>query len=768
VPLERVVEFRIASQVDLLPEVIYFIGKAGVAMFEERPEKLPRPRDPATLHKAKRIDEFLNQLLLYVKPQQVALPLTTLESQIDSVLEKLEALYKEVSYYTRLIDELRVKLAVSRDVARVKTAALPRTEALEVFVALPGRAVKEAVELAKSHNATVVQQGNALIVAVERRNAPQLRNALEKLGVRLLSLQEVADIEPPNVLEERLRKAEEELKEAVERQKDLINYAYTLRNAAAAVAETFNKSAIDEGMETGRLFESYEKEIKKLEEQLSNLSKIRKVLEALSGRGSLKLPEGFKLVVDPETPIAAPHVLQEINGVKVALVGGEARGVEVPPEYLSDIRTGRELVENAIKSLEGSLQRLRRELELLEKLYREYSIYGDGRWEEHKDTALIILYVLEKDIKKIDDALAEFVKHNLGKLDVVRRTRYKYFDAVPVERRPTLEKYPTPIRQFTKIVYMYGVPKPNEISPVPLVALLFPVFFGWMYGDLGHGFLLFLLGVLLLKKLYGGKYKDWGIIWALTGLVSMFFGAFVYQEVFGFGFKELGIKMPTPPILHLFGEGHELVTTEGVLAGIKAAFILGFFLILLAFLSKFINTLLKGEPDVAVALVLPQVVLFFSLGMVFFSLVKDALHLEFMAPLLQLPWLYIFVGAFMWSAAGAFALRAKYKHHEEAPPVTEEFIMGFVEGSLGALANIPSFARLVILILIHGVLAKLVNGVATSLGPAGILFAVFGHSLIAAAEGLFSMVQSLRLVFYETLSKFYEGRGRLFIPLALP
>ena len=91
-PLERVVEFRLASQVDLLPEVIYFIGKTGAAMFEERPEKLPRPRDPAALQRAKKIDEFLNQLLFYVQPQQVELPLTALESQIDSVLEKLEAL----------------------------------------------------------------------------------------------------------------------------------------------------------------------------------------------------------------------------------------------------------------------------------------------------------------------------------------------------------------------------------------------------------------------------------------------------------------------------------------------------------------------------------------------------------------------------------------------------------------------------------------------------------------------------------------------------
>jgi V/A-type H+-transporting ATPase subunit I len=767
VPLERVVEFRVATHVDLLPEVIYFVGKTGVAMFEERPEKLPRPRDPTSLQKAKKIDEFLNQLLLYVEPQQVTLPLERLESQIDSVLEKLEAVYREVSYYTRLIEELRGKLAVSREVAGVKTTAFPKTEALEVFVALPGRAVKEAVELVKSHGGTAAQQGNALIVAVERRSAQQLKNALEKLGTRIFSLQEVADMEPPSALEERLKRAEEELKAVVEKHKDLINYAYTLKVAAAAVAETFNKSAIDEGIEMGRVFESYEKEIKRLEEQLTHLSKIKKVLDAFSDRKELKLPEGYKLVADPETPITVPHIIEDVNGIKVALVKGEVSGVEIPQEYLSDIKTGRELVENAIKSLETSLQKLKKELEIIEKLYREYSIYGDKKWEEHKDMASVIFYVLEKDAKKVDEALVEFVRRNLGRLDVVKKTRYKYFEAVPVERRPTLERYPTPIRQFTKIVYLYGVPRPNEISPVPLVALLFPIFFGWMYGDLGHGFLLFLLGILLLKKLYGGKYREWGVIWTLTGLVSMFFGAFIYQEAFGFGFKELGIKMPIPPILHLFGE-HELVATDGVLAAIKAAFILGFFLILLAFLSKFINTLLKGEPDVAVGVVLPQVVFFFSLGMVFFSLVKNALNLGFLEPLLQLPWMYIFVVAFIWSAAGAFALRAKYKHHEEAPPVTEEFIMGLVEGSLGALANIPSFARLVILILIHGVLTKLVNNVAISLGPAGILFAVFGHSLIAAAEGLFSMVQSLRLVFYETLSKFYEGRGRLFTPLTLP
>lgn len=766
-PLERVVEFRIAGDIDTIPELIYFIGKAGVAMFEERPEKLPKPHDPILFQKAKKIDEFLNQLMLYIQPQQVKLPLENLEQQVNAVLEKLESIYKDVLYRVRLADELRTKLAISREIFSLKTVSIPKTESIDIFIVLPGKAIRETIELAKSFNASVIQQGNILIVAIERRSASQLKTALEKLGVKIFTPQEVAEVDPPDIIEDKLKKVEEELRAIVLRHKDLIDYAYTLRGVIATVIDTFNKSAIDEGLEVGRLFESYEREINKLEYQLASLSKIRKVLNALSEKESLKIPEGYKLVIDPETPIEAPHVIQEIDGVKIALVRGDAKGLEMPREYLTDIKTGRELVENAIRSTEVSLQKLKKELETLEKLYSEYSLYGDKNWEGHRNTASVIFYTLEKDVKKIDDILTEFIRRNLVKLDVVKKIRYKYFDKVPVERRPTLEKYPTPIRQFTKIVYMYGVPKADELSPVPLVALIFPVFFGWMYGDLGHGFLLFLLGVLLMTKLYGGRHRDWGVIWTLTGLVSMFFGAFVYQEAFGFGLKELGIKMPTLPLLHIFGV-HTLVESEGVIIALRAAFLLGFLLLLLAFISKIINTVLKGEPDVAIAVVLPQALLFFSLGMVFFSLIKDAFHMEFLTPLMQLPWIYVFLLAFIWSATGALVLKARYKHHEEAPPITEEFIMGFVEGSLAALANIPSFSRLVILILIHGVLTKLANGVAIALGPAGLLFAVFAHALIASAEGLFSTVQSLRLTFYEIFSKFYEGRGRLFTPLALP
>ncbi|MFN3804408.1 MAG: V-type ATPase 116kDa subunit family protein [Pyrobaculum sp.] len=762
-PLEKIVEFRVAGGIDLLPDVIYFVGKTGAAMFETRPERLPKPRDPHFLQKVRRIDEILGQIAPYIQPREVKLPLAPLESQVGQVLEKLESIRREVSYYARLADELKSKLAISRELAKLKTTTTPKIETLDVYIVLPGRWLKEALELCKSYGASAVQHEGVLIVATERQT--QLRTSLEKLGALVLTPGEVEEVEPPHALEERLKKVETELKTSLSRHEEAINYAYTLRNAISTVIDTLNRSAIDEGLEVGRLFETYEKEIKRLERQVDDLRKIKLVLEGL--RENVKLPQGFKLVVDPQLPIEAPHVLQEVNGIKVALVRGEARGVEIPAEYLSDVKTGLRLVEDAIKSTEVSTRRLKRELEAIEKAYAQYSTYGDKRWEERRDTASVVFYVLERDAGKVDDALVEFVKHHTGEIEVVRRLRYKYFDRVPAERRPTLERLPPPIRQFTKVTYMYGVPKPVEISPTALVAIIFPIFFGWMYGDLGHGFLLFLLGLLLVKKLYGGKHRDWGVIWATTGVASMLFGLFVYQEAFGIHLKELGIKLP-PPIFPIFGE-KELVEVEGITATVRAAFLLGFLLMLMAFFTKFVNTWLKGERDMALAVILPQTAMFLSFSMLFFSLIKEGLGLGFLNPILQLPWAFILAASLLWSIAGMLAIRAKYRHHEEKPPATEEFILGFVESAIGAFANIPSFSRLVILILIHGTLTKLVNGAAAAVGmPLGLIPAVLGQALIATAEAFFSLVQTLRLTFYEVLSKFYEGRGRLFTPLTLP
>jgi V/A-type H+-transporting ATPase subunit I len=73
-----------------------------------------------------------------------------------------------------------------------------------------------------------------------------------------------------------------------------------------------------------------------------------------------------------------------------------------------------------------------------------------------------------------------------------------------------------------------GAPGPKELSPVPLVAVLFPLYFGWMFGDVGHGLLLALFAVSLYKL---GK-RDWAWIWGFAAVSVVLFGLY-YGEAFG-------------------------------------------------------------------------------------------------------------------------------------------------------------------------------------------------------------------------------------------
>jgi V-type H+-transporting ATPase subunit a len=51
---------------------------------------------------------------------------------------------------------------------------------------------------------------------------------------------------------------------------------------------------------------------------------------------------------------------------------------------------------------------------------------------------------------------------------------------------------------FQEFVDTYGVPRYREANPALFTAATFPFLFGVMYGDMGHGFCLFLGGLYLV------------------------------------------------------------------------------------------------------------------------------------------------------------------------------------------------------------------------------------------------------------------------------
>ncbi|MDY0020463.1 MAG: V-type ATPase 116kDa subunit family protein, partial [Anaerolineae bacterium] len=94
---------------------------------------------------------------------------------------------------------------------------------------------------------------------------------------------------------------------------------------------------------------------------------------------------------------------------------------------------------------------------------------------------------------------------------------------------------PRLIRPFQGLVTNYGYPRYGELDPTPILALTFPLVFGIMFGDVGHGLILLLAGLLLASgrvKALRGAAGFGGVIMA-CGAAAMAFG-FLYGSLFGF------------------------------------------------------------------------------------------------------------------------------------------------------------------------------------------------------------------------------------------
>jgi V-type H+-transporting ATPase subunit a len=53
---------------------------------------------------------------------------------------------------------------------------------------------------------------------------------------------------------------------------------------------------------------------------------------------------------------------------------------------------------------------------------------------------------------------------------------------------------------FQEIVNTYGIPRYKEINPALFNIVTFPFLFGVMFGDIGHGLLLFLFAIYLVTR----------------------------------------------------------------------------------------------------------------------------------------------------------------------------------------------------------------------------------------------------------------------------
>lgn len=290
---------------------------------------------------------------------------------------------------------------------------------------------------------------------------------------------------------------------------------------------------------------------------------------------------------------------------------------------------------------------------------------------------------------------------------------------------PSILRNPRWARPFETVTRMMGTPAAGDADPSLLVAVLAPLMFGFMFGDVVQGAVIALAGAMLGRRVPALRLLLPG------GLMAM---------AFGLAFGSVFAREDVIPALWL----HPLAQPLPVLA-----VALGF-----------------GVVTLIIGLALDALQSHWH-GRFRHWLLCDAgllvAYVGLVGAVLDLRALWLLPLGIAWSLAGA-ALASPQGRLAATGVAAGEF----VERLLQLGVNTVSFVRVGAFALAHAGLCSAVVGMAEAAGPGYWPVLIVGNAAIIALEGLVVSIQTTRLVLFEFFIRFLTARGRPFEPLTPP
>ncbi|MDF2567336.1 MAG: Archaeal/vacuolar-type H+-ATPase subunit [Oscillospiraceae bacterium] len=326
--------------------------------------------------------------------------------------------------------------------------------------------------------------------------------------------------------------------------------------------------------------------------------------------------------------------------------------------------------------------------------------------------------------------------------------------APPVKLKNNLFSQP-----FEGFVEMYGLPSYKGFDPTFLVSATYTLLFGIMFGDLGQGLVISLVGFLIWKL----KNIPLGRILTRVGFSSAFFGT-VYGSVFGFEhvldpFYKAVFGLDSKPIEVFHSETTNLLLLGAVGFGAVLIILSITINVILGFKAKDTERAIFGVNGLA-GLVFYVSAIAAAVCMILLNI--NVLNPVFIGVFIVLPLLVMFFRE---------PLTKLSKRSKDIKP--KEGIGGFIienffelfEFVLSYLTNTMSFLRVGGFVLSHAGMMAVVMTLSEMIGGVGSpIVVVIGNIFVLGMEGLIVGIQVLRLEFYEIFSRFYDGDGKPFTP----
>ena len=331
---------------------------------------------------------------------------------------------------------------------------------------------------------------------------------------------------------------------------------------------------------------------------------------------------------------------------------------------------------------------------------------------------------------------------------------------------PVALRNPRSLSPFELLVNTYARPRYEEIDPTALIAITFPLLYGAMFGDVGHGLVVAAFGWLVASKVVPALrgLAALGGLLVICGISATIFG-FIYGSVFGF--EEV--------LPHLIRPSQSILQILGIAIGV------GIVLLNIGILLNLYNAVRARDwPRFFFdSNGLAGWILYLSFVVLFIQIVGKLILSRTIFPsgVITLAWVLMGLTTLV-----AVVFSEPLKHWMEGHrPLVEGSLAIFgvqaffemVEKYISMFSNTLSYVRVGAFAIVHAgftsavfVIAHLVSG-GTEAGIGFWVVVVLGNLFVIGLEAFIVFIQTMRLHYYEFLSKFFRGGGSPYEPLTL-